>query len=120
MLEQLAFAELLAAGDYDRHLRRARRVHRQRRDALVEALRRHLPTARVSGVAAGLHLVVELPESVDDEEAARAAYAIGLAPLPLARLRIAPGGRPGLVLGYAAYTPDELDRAVRALAGAVA
>jgi GntR family transcriptional regulator/MocR family aminotransferase len=37
VLEQLAFAELLAAGEYDRHLRRARRVHRERRYALVEA-----------------------------------------------------------------------------------
>ena len=30
-------------GGYDRHLRRARRPHRERRDALVAALRRHLP-----------------------------------------------------------------------------
>ncbi|SDY74082.1 GntR family transcriptional regulator / MocR family aminotransferase [Micromonospora pattaloongensis] len=119
VLEQLAFAELLAAGGYDRHLRRVRRVYRARRDALVDQLRRHLPAARVSGVAAGLHLVVELPDGVDDEALARAAYAVGLGPLPLRRLRIVPGGPPGLVLGYAAHTPDELSRAVRALAALV-
>jgi GntR family transcriptional regulator/MocR family aminotransferase len=118
-LEQLAFADLLATGGYDRHLRRARRAHRQRRDALVAALARHLPGARISGVAAGLHLVVELPDGVDDAAVAARARAAGLGPLPLSALRLVPGGRPGLVLGYAAQTPDELVRAVRDLATVV-
>jgi GntR family transcriptional regulator/MocR family aminotransferase len=117
VLEQLTFADLLATGGYDEHLRRARRRHRQRRDALVAALARHLPAARVSGVAAGLHLVVELPDGTDDAALAARARAAGLGPLPLAELRIAAGGRPGLVLGYAAQTPDELTEAVRLLAG---
>ncbi|WP_329107383.1 PLP-dependent aminotransferase family protein [Micromonospora sp. NBC_01699] len=119
VLEQLAFAELLASGGYDRHLRRCRQAHRQRRDALTEALRRYLPEARISGVAAGLHLVVELPDGIDDERLADAAQRVGLAPVPLSRLRLAPGGPPGLVLGYAANPPAELTRAVRTLAGLV-
>jgi GntR family transcriptional regulator/MocR family aminotransferase len=119
VLEQLAFADLLATGGYDRHLRRTRRRHRQRRDALVAALARHLPAVRVSGVAAGLHLVVELPAGTDDKALAARARAAGLGPLPLADLRIAAGGPPGLVLGYAAQTPDELTDAVRVLASLV-
>ncbi|WP_344404592.1 PLP-dependent aminotransferase family protein, partial [Dactylosporangium fulvum] len=76
-LQQLAFAEFLAGGGYDRHLRRARRRHRERRDAAVDALRRHLPTARIGGIAAGLHLVVEPPPGVDDRAVAeRAATSI--------------------------------------------
>jgi GntR family transcriptional regulator / MocR family aminotransferase len=116
VIEQLAFARLLAGGGYDRHLRRARRVYRHRRDATVRALARHLPQARVSGVAAGLHLLVELPDGVDDVAVARAAGAVGLQPLPLSRLRLRSGGPPGLVVGYAAHSPDELDAAVRRLA----
>ncbi|MGW4467987.1 MocR-like pyridoxine biosynthesis transcription factor PdxR [Micromonospora sp. NPDC004704] len=116
VLEQLAFAELLADGGYDRHLRRSRQAHRQRRDALTAALRRYLPAARISGIAAGLHLVVELPDGVDDEGVADAAQRAGLMPVPLSRLRLAPGGPPGLVLGYAANPPAELTRAVRTLA----
>jgi GntR family transcriptional regulator/MocR family aminotransferase len=116
VLEQLAFADLLATGGYDRHLRRARRLHRQRRDALVSALDRYLPGVRVSGVAAGLHLVVELPAGTDDAALAGRARAVGLGPLPLSALRLTAGGPPGLVLGYAAQTPDELTAAVRALA----
>ncbi|MEV4417866.1 PLP-dependent aminotransferase family protein [Catellatospora sp. NPDC049609] len=116
-LEQLAFAELLGSGGYDRHLRRARRAQRTRRDALVAALRTHLPQARISGVAAGLHLVVELPSGVDDRALAARARSAGLGPLALSELRHGGDGPPGLVLGYAAQTPDELTAAVATLAG---
>ncbi len=115
VLEQLAFAELLSSGGYDRHLRRARRVHRERRDAVVAALRTYLPNGQISGVAAGLHLVVELPPGSDDAGLAARARAAGLGPLALSELRLRAGGRPGLVLGYAAHSPHELTRAVRIL-----
>jgi GntR family transcriptional regulator/MocR family aminotransferase len=42
--------------------------YRARRDALVEAIAEELPDATVQGIAAGLHALVELPES-DDEQA---------------------------------------------------
>jgi GntR family transcriptional regulator/MocR family aminotransferase len=115
-LQQLAFAEFLAGGAYDRHLRRARRIHRERRDALVAALRRYLPQARVEGIAAGLHLVVWLPDGCDDAAVAARAAEVGLEPLPLSTLRMRPSGAPGLVLGYAAHTAHELTAAVRTLA----
>ncbi|MGQ0573035.1 MAG: aminotransferase-like domain-containing protein, partial [Pseudonocardia sp.] len=60
-LPQLTLAELMTSGALDRHLRLVRGRHRARRDALVDALARHLPGARVHGVAAGLHLLVTLP-----------------------------------------------------------
>jgi GntR family transcriptional regulator/MocR family aminotransferase len=119
VVEHLAFAQLLATGGYDRHLRRARRTYRQRRDAVVAALRRYLPQARVSGIAAGLHLVVELPAGVDDAAVADLAREHGLGPLALSRLRLLSGGDPGLVLGYAAHSEDELTSAVRRLAGLI-
>ncbi len=115
-LEQLAFADFLASGGYDRHLRRARRAHRTRRDAMVAALHRFLPGVAISGVAAGLHLVVELPAGSDDAAIADRARSLGMAPLPLSALRIRPGGPPGLVLGYAAHPPGEITAAVRRLA----
>jgi len=118
VVEQLAFARLLAGGGYDRHLRRIRRAMRQRRDAVVVALARYLPAGRVSGIAAGLHLVVELPAGVDDQRLAERARAAGLGPLALSALRQRPGP-PGLVLGYATRRPDELVVAVRRL-GALA
>ncbi|GAA1872728.1 MocR-like pyridoxine biosynthesis transcription factor PdxR [Asanoa iriomotensis] len=114
-LEQLAFADLLATGGYDRQLRHARRAHRRRRDALVAAIGTYLPGCRVHGVAAGLHLVVELPPGTDDAALGAKAHAAGLGPVPLSATRLTPGGPPGLVIGYAGQTPDRLTACVRRL-----
>ena len=40
ILEQLAFADFLDRGEFDRHLRRMRPIYRRRRDALLSALSR--------------------------------------------------------------------------------
>jgi GntR family transcriptional regulator / MocR family aminotransferase len=117
VLEQLAFAELIAGGGYDRHLRAARREHRRRRDALLDALAMHLPQARVTGIAAGLHLVVELPPGTDDRRVAAEAARAGIAPIALSTLRLGAAGPPGLVLGYARDSPSVLHAAVFTLAG---
>ena len=61
-----AYARLLASGEVDRHLRRTRRDYRERRDRLVAALEQRLPECRVTGVAAGLHLLLRLPHGTDE------------------------------------------------------
>jgi len=117
-LGQLALAELIASGAFERHLRTVRTRQRTRRDALLDALREHLPGARVHGVAAGLHLLVGLPDHVDDADVAERALRAGVAVQPLSQHRLRPGP-PGLVIGYAATTPDRLREGVRLLAIAV-
>jgi GntR family transcriptional regulator/MocR family aminotransferase len=72
----------------------------------------------VKGVAAGLHLLVTLPDmGVDDVALADELRAAGLLVHPLSwHRRLA--GPPGLVVGYAAHTPDRL-RAAAATIGRV-
>jgi GntR family transcriptional regulator / MocR family aminotransferase len=67
-IEQYAFADFLTRGELDRHLRRMRVRYRARRDALIAAIAEELPEATVRGIAAGLHALVELP-ATDDEQA---------------------------------------------------
>ena len=116
VLPQLVFAELLAKGELDRHIRVTRGRYRTRRDAFVQALRRACPAARVQGVAAGLHVVIDFPERVsvhDDVELAVRLAASGVRTQPLSWHRFCPGP-PGLVVGYAASTTDRLrDAALR-------
>lgn len=114
-VDQLALAGLIGSGGYDRHLRSIRRAYRRRRDAVLTALRRWLPQARVTGVAAGLHLVVTLPDAVDDVALVRRAAANGLGPWALSELRVGGAGPPGLVVGFGGHAPDELTAAVRRL-----
>ncbi|MDT0571424.1 PLP-dependent aminotransferase family protein, partial [Streptomyces sp. DSM 3412] len=61
-IDQALFARFVERGDYDRQLRRCQRAYRERRDVLVSALAEHFPGAEVSGIAAGLHVIVALPE----------------------------------------------------------
>src|SRR5665213_3498399 len=69
-IERHAFADFLTRGELDRHLRRMRARYRNRRDTLVDALTETLPEAAVRGVAAGLHITVQLPDG-DNEEMIR-------------------------------------------------
>ena len=119
-LEQLAFADFLRRGELDRHLRRMRGRYRARRDAMVATLAAELPEATVRGIAAGLHVTVELPAG-DDEQAVRAAAT---------RRRIAFGVMgdyepqddrypPTLLLGYGREPEPAIRAGVRLLAGAV-
>jgi GntR family transcriptional regulator/MocR family aminotransferase len=117
-LPQLVLAQLLASGDYERHLRTVRTRQRRRRDALLTGLRAHLPEAEVHGVAAGLHLLVTLPWAADDTALAARIAAVGVRVQPLSWHRGRPGV-PGLVLGYAAHTPDRLTEAAARLARAI-
>ena len=121
ILPQLVLAELISSGAYDRHLRLVRSRQRARRDALVAALAEHLPRARVTGVAAGLHLLVTLSDigyAADDVELANRITAAGVLVHPLSWHRMRPGPA-GLVIGYAAHTPDRLRDAARTLAEVV-
>jgi GntR family transcriptional regulator/MocR family aminotransferase len=117
-LPQLVLARLLASGDYERHLRRVRVRQRRRRDALLAGLREHLPRAEVTGIAAGLHVLILLPEPMSDSDLADRAAANGVHLHPLSWHRLAPG-RPGLVLGYAAHPPDRLAEAAKRLGAAL-
>jgi GntR family transcriptional regulator/MocR family aminotransferase len=95
-IDQLAFADFLARGELDRHLRRMRGRYRARRDTLVEAVREHLPEAEILGIAAGLHATVRL----DVDEDALRAEAAGRR-IALETMRDYQAGDGTLLLGYA-------------------
>ena len=111
-LEQLTLAELIASGGYERHVRSMRLRYRRRRDQLVEALAPMADGIRVTGIAAGLHAVVELPRGTE-RPVVEAAARDGLAVSGMAEFRHPGSAGPGqslpaqdaLVIGYA--TPSD-------------
>jgi GntR family transcriptional regulator/MocR family aminotransferase len=119
-IEQQAFAQFLARGELDRHLRRMRGRYRARRDLIVAALAEELPEAKVRGIAAGLHVVVELPAG-DDEEAIRAeAIARGISLTTGGDHRAGPAeDPPTLMLGYGGILEPAVEPGIRAVAAAV-
>ncbi|GAA4210298.1 MocR-like pyridoxine biosynthesis transcription factor PdxR [Actinocatenispora rupis] len=116
ILDQLTFAELVATGAYDRHVRRSRARYRRRRDHLVAALAAlpHPPT--VTGIAAGLHALVALPPGYRESAVVAAGQRRSLGLTGLSTYR---GDRvvrqPQLVLGYGTPPDHAYGPAVREL-----
>jgi DNA-binding transcriptional MocR family regulator len=65
-LSQLVLCELVEQGVLDRHLATLKSEHRRRRDAMVQALRQHVPAAqlRFSVPDGGMYLWCELPPAI--------------------------------------------------------
>ncbi|MFF7792088.1 aminotransferase class I/II-fold pyridoxal phosphate-dependent enzyme [Streptomyces sp. NPDC007991] len=102
VLDQLTLAEFLGTGAYDRHVRATRLRYRRRRDALVTAVADRAPEARVTGIAAGLHVLLRLPPGTE-QPVVQAAHWRGLALHGLTRYRHAAAlAEPpdALVVGY--------------------
>jgi GntR family transcriptional regulator / MocR family aminotransferase len=118
-LDQRALALLIARGDYDRHVRRARAIYRRRAERLLAALAAHLRELPVEGVAAGMHVLLRLPAGLDDGALASRAEERGIRVIPLSRYAHSASTGSGLVLGYGRIHEDALDTAVAALAEAV-
>lgn len=120
VIDQALFARFVERGDYDRQLRRCQRAYRERRDALVSAVAEHFPGAEVSGIAAGLHVIVSLPDRYGplDRFLERAAAA-GVAVRGLAQYGRVPDEGVRLVLGYAHLSPVRIREGVGVLASAV-
>ncbi|AJT64880.3 MocR-like pyridoxine biosynthesis transcription factor PdxR [Streptomyces chattanoogensis] len=123
--DQLTLADFITSGSYDRHIRRMRQRYRRRRDQLIGAVAAHAPHLHLTGIAAGLHAVLQLPDGAthsDESTALRAARWQGLALDGLSGYRHPAATMPprhGLVVGYAAPSdhafPGALDALCRAL-----
>jgi GntR family transcriptional regulator/MocR family aminotransferase len=117
---QATFAEFLERGDLDRHLRRSRRVYRQRRDALVDALAHRLPGFRVGGVSAGLSAFVTLPAGLDSAAVVAAGRDAGVGVYQLGDTLVDADLRASsLVMGFGTLRPAQIQEGVRRLAAAL-
>lgn len=117
---QHAAVEFLTAPAWRRHIGSLRSGLRNRRDALVAALRRELPDLPVAIPTGGLHLWVRLPDGVDEAAVTAAAAARDVVIFP---------GRPWfpaeptgqfLRLSFAGLPVDLVDEGVRRLRRALA
>ncbi len=100
-LDQVALALLVESGRFDRHLRRMRARYARRRTALVDALARHAPAVRLTGLAAGFHAVAHLPDGVDEPRVVAEAARRGVGLYGMSGFRVDGATTPPqLVLGF--------------------
>jgi GntR family transcriptional regulator/MocR family aminotransferase len=115
-LEQETLAEFITSGMYERHLRRVRRRNTARRDALLDAIDKHLSDrVEVTGYGAGAHVTLwpgaRIPENVMIERAAsRGVGVYGISPYFMRQ-----PSRRGLVLGYSRMKEGDIREGIRRL-----
>lgn len=120
VLDQVTLAVFIESGALDRHVRRTASRYATRRQRLLDAVDRHLPGWEVTGIAAGLHAVLTPNAPVSGQVVdAMAESTSNLGVVPLAAYDHADRPRPGLVVGYGAATPDQIERGITAMAASI-
>ncbi len=120
VIAQRAISAFFESGMFYRHVRMMRKIYAERRIALVDALRRHIPRLLIPPQEeTGLFLVTTFAHSdfgVLDVDISREAKVIGLYVVPLSVHYLASPKTNGLIFGYGALKPKEIESAVTRLA----
>lgn len=105
---QRIVAQLFLNGKVDEHIERVTRTLRAHRDAMVDAVREHLPGSTLDDPRGGYFLWVKLPDEVDADELVQRAGELNVEVNP-GRLSFA-GPVPGqfIRLAYSFCNPDEI------------
>lgn len=119
-MAQLTLARFMEGGHFGAHVRAMRGIYAQRLDVLSGLVRKHLsgfvePRVPIGGLQMPCVLTCDIPERV----AVDAARRVGVELLGLSPLHATGGGKAGFLMGFAAYTPADLEVAVRKLANAL-
>ncbi|ALJ37667.1 PLP-dependent aminotransferase family protein [Azospirillum brasilense] len=115
-MAQLTLARFMEGGHFGAHVRTMRGVYAERLDALAGLVRKHLsdfvePQVPIGGLQMPCLLTGDLTERTAVDAARRA----GIELLGLSALHAAGDGKAGFLMGFAAYTPFEIETAVRRL-----
>lgn len=118
-LPQLALVDFIRDGHFERHLHRVRTRNAVRRAALLDAIDRHIgKRGQVSGVNAGLHILLWFPEipfrGIGDFRTRAERAGVGV--YSVAPFYLTPPRHAGLLLGYASLTEKDIAEGIRRLA----
>lgn len=120
LLEQLALAEFIRSGEYERHIRKMRRIYRHRRDVLVECLDATFhDRVSIGGRHGGLNILVALDTPMREADILAQARAAGIGLQGAGAYFSKPPERPHLLLGFAGLDEAHIRGGVLLLAGIV-
>jgi 2-aminoadipate transaminase len=116
---QRVVATYLRSSDWRAHVKVLRSLYRERRDALLGALARHLPDAEVTRPDGGFFTWVGLPPGVDAAAMLPRAVAARVAYVPGTAFHADGGGAAHARLSFCYPPPERIVEGVRRLAGVV-
>lgn len=119
-MAQLTLARFMDGGHFGAHVRTMRGIYAERLEVLVGLVNRHLsdfvdPYVTIGGLQLPCLLTGDLSERAVIEAARR----VGIDLLGLSALHASGEARAGFLMGFAAYTPAEIEVAVKKLANAL-
>ena len=115
-LDQATAAIFIEEGFFSTHVRRMRKLYRERRDIFLHESSKYLSDIiSFSEVEAGMDVVGRLAENYDDEQVSQllSAHHIDAPPISAYSLE---SSEPGLVFGFTAFSGPQLRSAIRSIA----
>ena len=115
-LTQAAVTDFITEGHFERHLQRLRKEYGLRRRALVETVDRCFSTTvAYSKVEAGLHVMLILPDNIDENDFVRESLDAGVGVYPGGPYYLEPYAPPSVLLGFSGLNTEEIKEGVERL-----
>ncbi len=107
-LDQAILYEYLQSGRFERYLKNARRVYRERHEKAVELAEKYIPAKRIWGQG-GLHVFIELPENLNARQVLAEALKRNVIFMPGDIFYTDGGGHNTFRLGISRVNPEEME-----------
>ncbi|MDP9588745.1 UNVERIFIED_ORG: GntR family transcriptional regulator/MocR family aminotransferase [Shinella zoogloeoides] len=118
-MPQLTLARFMEGGHFGAYVRTMRGIYAERRDVLVDLVQKHLSDFAEPRVPiGGLQMPCLLTGNLSERTAIDAGRRVGIELLGLSALYATSDTRAGFLMGFAAYTPTEIEHSVKKLANA--
>lgn len=117
ILDQLVLTDFMAQDHFAHHLRRMRALYAERQEILLDAAKRELTgLLNIVSSETGMHVVGFLPEDINDVQATKQLVQEGVMVTAFSSYCIEHPRQSALLLGYAAFSEQEIRAAVQQLA----
>lgn len=120
VFEQFTLAEFMHSGQFERHVRRIRKVCKERRDVICYCVKNCVLAefTEISGDSAGVHIVLDVKNGMSQEQLIHSAISEGVRVYSVSEsysFPVAEFQQSKVVLGFSAIGDDEIPKAVKAL-----
>ncbi|WP_224077049.1 MocR-like pyridoxine biosynthesis transcription factor PdxR [Planococcus chinensis] len=116
-IDQLVVAEFIKTGGYEKHIAKMRTLYRSKRKCLIEAIDEFLgEDFSVKGDEAGLHIIVQLPAYLTEQEAIARADSLGIEVDSVSHMYQETKSTDRVIIGYGAPTIGEIRKGIQWLA----
>ncbi|MEH7392516.1 PLP-dependent aminotransferase family protein [Bacillus sp. JJ1474] len=118
-MDQLAVADFMKEGHFERHLAKMRTTYRKRLQVLLESIETYLPKEfEIIGEHSGLHIVLKLPPYLTEQCAIHQAVERGVRTYPASISFIKKPKTHMVILGYGGLTIEEIKEGIQRLSEA--